>query len=157
TRPPMRINMNKLLSSLLLAVVTAAAQSAPAAVTVQGAWARTIVPGQQSSGAYMTLTAGEPLTLLGAETPAAGIVEMHQMKMEGDVMKMRAVATLPLAVNKPLQLAPGGYHFMLMDLQDPFKAGTQIPFTLRFKDAKGQVSTVQLRVPVQAAPPRETR
>jgi copper(I)-binding protein len=146
--------MRKLIASLLLAAVVAPALAAEAPVTVQGAWARTIVPGQQSSGAYMTLTAREPLTLLGAATPAAGIVEIHQMKMEGDIMKMRAAEAVPLAPGQPLQLAPGGYHFMLMDLQDPFKAGTQIPLTLRFRDAKGKVSTLQLRVPVQALAPR---
>jgi periplasmic copper chaperone A len=149
--------MSKLVISLMLVAAALSAQAATAPVTVQGAWARTIVPGQQSSGAYMTLTAREPLTLLGGESPAAGIIEIHQMKMEGDIMKMRAADALPLAPGKPLQLAPGGYHFMLMDLQNPFKAGTQIPFTLRFRDAKGKVSTLQVRLPVQALPPREAR
>ena len=150
--------MKKLLPCLLLAASSAAlSQSGAAPVQVERAWARPIVAGQQSSGAYMTLLAREPLTLLGAETPAAGIVEIHQMKMEGDVMKMRAADTLPLAAGQPLQLAPGGYHFMLMDLKDPFKAGTQIPFTLRLRDGKGKLRTVAVRVPVQAAPPRESR
>lgn len=149
--------MKKLLAALLLAAPVAALAQSGVPVKVEGAWARTIVPGQQSSGAYMTLTGSEPLTLLGAETPAAGIVEIHQMKMEGDIMKMRAADTLPLAAGQPLQLAPGGYHFMLMDLKNPFKAGTQIPFTLRFRDAKGKLRTLPLRVPVQAAPPRDSR
>ena len=149
--------MKELFASFVLAGAALGAQAATAPVTVQGAWARSIVPGQQSSGAYMTITAREPLTLLGGESPAAGIVEIHQMKMEGDIMKMRAADAVPLAAGKPVQLAPGGYHFMLMDLQAPFKAGTQIPFTLRFRDAKGKASTLQLRLPVQAAPPREAR
>jgi periplasmic copper chaperone A len=149
--------MKKFLASLALGAAALSAHAATAPVTVQGAWARPIVPGQQSSGAYMTLTAREPLTLLGGESPAAGIVEIHQMKMEGDIMKMRAADAVPLAPGKPVQLAPGGYHFMLMDLQDPFKAGTQIPFTLRFRDARGKVSTLQLRLPVQVAPPRQAR
>jgi copper(I)-binding protein len=149
--------MKKLLAALLLSAPVAVLAQAAAPVSVQGAWARTIVPGQQSSGAYMTLTAREPLTLLGAETPAAEIVEIHQMKMDGDIMKMRAAESVPLAAGKPLQLAPGGFHFMLMDLKDPFKAGTQIPITLRFRDAGGKLRTLPLRVPVQAKPPRETR
>ena len=149
--------MRKLLASLTLVAAALSAQAANAPVTVQGAWARPIVPGQQSSGAYMTITAREPLTLLGGESPAAGIVEIHQMKMEGEIMKMRAAGDIPLAPGKPLQLGPGGYHFMLMDLQDPFKPGTQIPFTLRFRDGKGKVSTLQLRVPVQMVAPHESR
>ncbi len=145
--------MKKVIASLLLASAALAAQAADAPVAVQGAWARPIVPGQQSSGAYMTLTARAPLTLVGAETRAAGVVEIHEMKMEGDIMKMRAAGELKLAPGKPLQLAPGGYHFMLMDLKDPFKAGTQIPLTLHFRDAKGQASTLQLQVPVQMRAP----
>jgi len=149
--------MRKLLAPVLLAVAAvASAQTAAPPVTVQGAWARPIVPGQQSSGAYMTLNAREPLTLLGAQTPAAGIVEIHEMKMEGDIMKMRAADKVPLAPGKPLQLSPGGFHFMLMDLKDPFKAGTQIPFTLQFRDSHGKLRTVDVRVPVQATAPRQS-
>ena len=145
--------MKKLLAPLLLAVATAASAQATAPVSVHGAWARSTVAGQDSSGAYMTLTAREPLTLLGAQTPAAGIVEIHEMKMEGEVMKMRAADTLPLAAGQPLRLAPGGYHLMLMDLKAPFKPGSHIPMTVRFRDAKGQESKLVVSVPVSSAPP----
>lgn len=146
--------MKQLAASLLFFAATlAAAAQGTAPVTVQGAWARPTVQGQDSTGAYMTLTAREPLTLLGAETPAAGIVELHEMKMVGDVMKMRAADTLPLAKDKPLQLAPGGFHLMLMDLKAPFKAGTKIAMTLRFRDAAGQVKTLPVSVPVSMAAP----
>ena len=129
----------------------------PAGVKVEKAWARATVQGQDSTGAYMTLTASEPLTLLGAATPAAGIVEIHQMKMDGDVMKMRAVDTLPLKPGAPLQFAPNGYHFMLMDLKTPFRAGGQVRMTLRFRDAKGGERTQDVAVPVsQAAPAGHT-
>ena len=145
--------MKQAIASLLLAASAAAAWAdAAAPVTVEGAWARATVAGQDSTGAYMTLTAREPLTLLAAETPAAGIVEIHEMKMVGDVMKMRAMETLPLEVGKPVKLAPGGLHLMLMDLKAPFKAGTNVAMTLRFRDAKGKVSTLPLTVPVKAGP-----
>ena len=101
----------------------------------------------------MTLTATEPVTLLGAETPAAGIVEIHEMKLEGDVMKMRAADKLPLAPGKPLQLAPGGYHLMLMDLKAPFKPGSTIALTLHFRDAQGAERKLPLSVPVASAAP----
>jgi copper(I)-binding protein len=144
--------MKPVLLSLLVACSTACAQPA-APVAVEGAWARSAIPQQGSTGAYMTLTAREPLTLVGAETPAAGIVEIHEMRMEGDVMKMRAADTLPLVPDKPLELKPGGFHFMLMDLQTVFKAGSQIRMTLRFVDAKGAPKKVAVSVPVAAAAP----
>jgi copper(I)-binding protein len=144
--------MKSVLAALLLSVpFLAAAQATP--VKVERAWARSTVQGQDSTGAYMTLTSGEPLTLLGARTPAAGIVEIHQMKMEGDVMKMRAADALPLKPGTPLQFAPNGYHFMLMDLKAPFRAGTRIQMTLRFRDAKGAERTQEVAVPVSLTAP----
>ena len=145
--------MKNLLAPLLFAVATAAGAQATAPVSVHGAWARSTVAGQDSTGAYMTLTSREPLTLLGAQTPAAGIVEIHEMKMQGDIMKMRAAGELPLAPGKPLKLAPGGFHFMLMDLKAPFQAGGHITITLLFKDAKGKVETVPVTLPVSVTKP----
>ncbi|MEJ5989551.1 copper chaperone PCu(A)C [Ramlibacter sp. PS3R-8] len=144
--------MKSLLAALVFSVaLPAVAQPAPA--KVERAWARSTVQGQDSTGAYMTLTASEPLTLLGAATPAAGIVEIHQMKMEGDIMKMRAVDALPLKPGAPLLFAPNGYHFMLMDLKAPFRAGGSIRMTLRFRDAKGAERTQDVTVPVALAAP----
>ena len=144
--------MKSLLIPLLVVLpVAVAAQTAPA--KVERAWARAIVQGQDASGAYMSMTSAEPLTLLGAATPAAAIVEIHQMKMEGDVMKMRAVDSLPLKPGVPLHFAPNGYHFMLMDLKAPFRAGSNVRMTLRFRDAKGAVRTQDVTVPVSLAAP----
>jgi len=143
--------MKKLLLPLLIAACAAAQAAAPA--KVDGAWARVAVKGQDSSGAYMTISASEPLTLIGAESAAAGIVEIHEMKMVGDVMKMRAAGELPIAPGKPLKLAPGGFHFMLMDLKAPFQAGGHIGITLRFKDAKGKIETLPVTVPVSVTKP----
>lgn len=144
--------MKSVIATLLLSLpIVAAAQAST--VKVDRAWARAIVQGQDSTGAYMTLTAAEPLTLLGAATPAAGIVEIHQMKMQGDVMKMGAVDTLALKPGAPLYFAPNGYHFMLMDLKAPFRVGSNIRMTLRFRDAKGAERTQDVTVPVAAAAP----
>jgi copper(I)-binding protein len=150
--------MNKLLAALLLACCGAAAAAPPAApLTVQGAWARAAIAQQDSTGAYMTLEAREPLTLLGADSPAAGIVEIHEMKMVGDVMKMRAADTLPLVPGQPLELKPGGFHFMLMDLKAPFKAGGEIRMTLRLRDAKGVERKLPVTVPVATGAPSPKR
>lgn len=143
----MHLSRRSCLAALLWVGSTVQAQPAP--VAVQGGWARTVLPGQASSGAYMTLRAREPLTLLGAQSPAAGIIEIHQMKLEGGVMKMRAVDTLALPAGQRVEFKPAGYHFMLMDLKAPFQAGTRIPLTLQFRDAKGAARTLALSVPVQ--------
>lgn len=145
--------MKAILAPLLIACSAAAFAQGAAPVTAERAWARAAIAQQDSTGAYMTLTAREPLTLLGAQTPAAGIVEIHEMKMVGDVMKMRAADTLPLVPGKPLELKPGSYHLMLMDLKVPFKPGSEIRMTLRFRDAKGAEKTLPVTVPVVAAAP----
>ena len=142
------------LASFALAAAAMVAQSQPAApVRVEGAWARTALQGQASSAAYMTLIAREPVTLLGATSPAAAIVELHEMKLEGDVMKMRAVDTLELPVGRGVELKPGGYHFMLMDLKAQFKPGLVVPLTLRLRDAKGAERRLNVSLPVAAAAP----
>jgi Uncharacterized protein conserved in bacteria len=143
--------LKQLLAPALLLAAAASAQVAP--LQVDSPWARPTVPGQPTAGAYMTFRASAPLTLLGASTPQAGTVEMHEMKMEGQVMRMRAVETVALLPGQPLRFTPGGYHFMLMDLKAPFQAGTRFPMTLRFRDAGGQVKTLELSVPVTATAP----
>lgn len=125
--------------------------AAPA--TVEGAWARATVPGQKASGAFMRITASEPLQLLRAETPAAGHAEVHEMKMEGGVMKMRALPALELPVGKTVELNPGGHHIMLMDLKAPLAKDTQLPLTLVFKDAKGAEQRMELQLPVATKAP----
>jgi copper(I)-binding protein len=122
-------------------------------VAVQNAWARASVQGQSASGAYMTLTAREPLTLVGASSPVAGVAGVHEMKMEGDVMRMRPVPALALPAGKAVELKPNGYHVMLMDLKTTLKPNTHIPLTLRFRDAKGVESALQLSVPVSMVAP----
>jgi periplasmic copper chaperone A len=112
------------------------------------------VQGQQATGAFMKITAGEHTRLVSASTPVAGVVEVHEMKMEGDVMKMRAVAGgLDLPAGKTVELKPGGYHIMMMDLKAALPKGSTVPMTLVFKDAKGVDSEVRLNVPVALAAP----
>ena len=146
--------MKTWIATLALAAASIAAHAATAPVKAENAWARASVQGQDSSGAFVTLVANEPVTLTGVSTPAAGIAELHEMKMDGGVMRMRAAETLPVAPGKPLELKPGGFHIMLMDLKAPLKPGTRIPLTLSFKDAKGQASELKLSVPVSVLPPK---
>ncbi len=129
----------------------ATADASAEAVRITHAWARASVPGQKATGAFMTLTANAPLQLVGVASPAAGVAEVHEMAREGDVMRMRAVPALALPADKAVELKPGGYHLMLMDLKQPLKAGDTVPLTLTLRDAQGRESRADVQVPVQAA------
>ena len=92
--------------------------------------------------------------LVGASTPVAGVAEVHEMKMEGDTMKMRPLSQgLELPAGQTVELTPGGYHLMLTDLKQPVNVGTTVPVTLRFVDAKGVASEQTLQVPVAIGAP----
>lgn len=140
-------------TALLAALVAGSAIAQTAAVKVEGAWARASVPGQMGTGAFMKLTAKDGAKLVGASSPAAGVTEVHEMKMEGDVMKMRAIPALDLPAGKAVELKPGGYHIMLLDLKAPLAKDTAVPLTLTFKDAKGVESRMELKLPVAAQAP----
>ncbi|NBW49156.1 MAG: copper chaperone PCu(A)C [Betaproteobacteria bacterium] len=143
------------LSAALAAGLSVMASGALAqAVDVQNAWARATVQGQRATGAFMTLKAPTDAKLVSVSSPVAGVAEVHEMKMEGDVMKMRALSgSLDLPAGKPVELKPGGYHVMLMDLKLPLQKDTTIPLTLVFKDAKGVETKKELKVPVSQVAP----
>ena len=123
-------------------------------VEVKNPWARATVQGQKATGAFMQITAPAATTLIGVSTPVAGVAEVHEMKMDGDVMRMRPLPKgLELPAGKAVQLKPGGYHLMLMDLKLPLQKDTTIPMTLTLRDSKGVQSTQELRVPVLSAAP----
>jgi len=147
--------MNRLIhiTTLLAALLAGNAMAQTAAVKVEGAWARASVPGQMGTGAFMKLTAKDGAKLVGASSPVAGVTEVHEMKMEGDVMKMRAVPAIDLPAGKAVELKPGGYHVMLLDLKAPLATNTTVPLTLTFKDAKGVESRVELKLPVATTAP----
>lgn len=143
----------------MLAVFTASTLSTTTAVwaqsvDVKAAWARATVQGQKATGAFMTLTAKDDARLVAVSSPVAGVAEVHEMKMDGDVMKMRALADgLALPAGKPVELKPGGYHVMLMDLKAPLLKDSTVALTLVFKDAKGTQSQLELKLPVAQMPP----
>lgn len=149
-----------LFKSTLLAVIAALvsgltfAQTKAVAIDVKGAWVRSTVPGQMGTGAFMKITAKAGMQLVGVSSPVAGVGEVHEMKMEGDVMKMRALPSLDLPAGKAVELKPGGYHVMLMDLKQPLLKDTKVPLTLTFKDAKGVQSKLELSLPVSNVAPK---
>jgi len=118
-------------------------------VTITDAWARATVQGQKATGAFMTITAKDNAKLVGVSSPVAGVAEIHEMKMDKDVMRMSALPNgLDLPAGKAVELKPGGYHVMLMDLKAPLAKDTTVPVTLTFQDAKGVKSNVALKVQV---------
>jgi copper(I)-binding protein len=129
--------------------VAATATAVQAQVTVSGAWVRGTVQGQTATGAYMQLRSADGATLLGADSPAAGIVEIHEMRMEGNTMRMRRVEQLELPAGRAVELKPGGYHVMLMDLKAPLKKGDTVPIKLKVRSKSGQAQDVEVKAEVR--------
>lgn len=141
--------MKKLIIASLLAL-TATAWAQTVTVKVDDAWVRGTVATQKATGAFMRLTPSANARLVSAQSPVAGVVEIHEMAMEKDVMKMRQIPGLDLAAGKTTELKPGGYHVMLMDLKQPLKAGDSVPLTLVFEDAAKKSFTQEIKASVTA-------
>jgi hypothetical protein len=141
--------MSSKLSFLGLVLALIAAPSL-AQVAVSDAWVRGTVPGQKATGAFMSLKSPTDAALVSASSPVAGIVEIHEMSLEAGVMKMRAVPKLALPAGKAVDLKPGGYHVMLMDLKQPLKEGDTVPVTLAFTDKDGKQVTQEVKAQVKA-------
>ena len=125
-------------------------------VAVADGWVRATVQGQKATGAFMKLTAKDGAKLVAGASPAAGVVEIHEMKMDKDVMKMAALPNgLDLPAGQTVELKPGSYHVMLMDLKAPLAADSTVPVTLTFQDAKGNKTTQELKLPVKAPMPAQ--
>ena len=122
---------------------------AAAQVTVGDPWIRGTVPQQMSTGAFMQLRSATDAKLIEARSPVAGVVEIHEMKMDNNVMKMRAVPKLDLPAGQAVDLKPGGYHVMLMDLKQTLKKGDTVPITLKFQGKDGKPQEVEVKAEVR--------
>ncbi len=143
--------MRKTVLALSLMLCGAAAQ---ADVTVKDAWVRGTTPAQKATGAFLQITSSDAAALLSASSPLAGVVEIHTMRMEDGVMKMRPIAKLDLPAGKGVTLAPGGNHIMLMDLKQQMKKGDVVPITLKVEGKDKAVQTLEIKAEVRdlAAP-----
>ena len=119
-----------------------------AQVAVTGAWVRATVPNQQATGAFMRLVSKKDTILVSSHSEDAGIVEVHEMKMENDIMRMRAVDGLRLPANQAVDFKSGGYHLMMMNLKKQLKVNTEAQITLVFKNTDGESETTLVRAPV---------
>ena len=134
---------------LTLAALMFAAFPVMAQVTVKDPWVRATVPQMKNTGAFMQITSVQDARLVEASSPVAGVVEVHEMTMERDVMKMRAIKGLDLPAGKPVELKPGGYHVMLMDLKEQMKEGATVPVTLVIEGKDKKRSTIEVKAPVK--------
>jgi copper(I)-binding protein len=117
-------------------------------IKVDQAYTRATVPGQQVAGGFMKIenkgTSGDQL--LSASSPAAGEVQLHEMAMEGNVMKMRQVKDIAVPAGGSVELKPGGLHLMFMNIKAPLTAGESVPVKLKFAKA----GEVEVKMPVNA-------
>ena len=144
----------KLIPLALTLALSLSTTLAQAQTTVAEPWVRGTVAQQKASGMFARITSAQGGKLVSASSPVAGVVEIHEMAMSGDVMKMRALpGGLDLPAGKAVELKPGGYHVMLMDLKQQLKAGDTVPVTLVFEGADKKRETVEIKAPVKAMNP----
>lgn len=140
--------MNRKIIAALCATVLSSA--AFAQVDVAEPWVRATVAQQKAAGVFMRLTAPADARLVEARSPAAKIVEIHEMVMDRDVMKMRALPQgLDLPAGHAVELKPGGYHIMLIELERQMIAGDEVPLTLVIEDQDGKRSEVDVHAQVR--------
>jgi periplasmic copper chaperone A len=122
------------------------------ALKITGVWAKAMLPGQPVGGGYLTVenTGAEADRLVSVTSAASPDVEVHEMKMQGDVMKMRQLTDgLEIPAGGTVELKPGGFHLMFMSVPEPFKEGGMVKVKLKFEKA----GEVEVTLPVEAAGP----
>ncbi|NMG75540.1 copper chaperone PCu(A)C [Aromatoleum diolicum] len=139
--------MKKILAAVLLSF--AVSIPALAEVKIEEPWVRATVAQQKATGAFMRITAPQDARLVSAKSPVAGKVEIHEMVLENDVMKMRPVAAVELPAGKPVELKPGGHHVMLLELKRPLSPGDDVPISLVVEGSDGKRETLELAAPVR--------
>ena len=124
-----------------------------AEVDVKAAWVRPTVPGQMGTGAFMQLMSKDGARVIGASSEVAGVVEIHEMAMDGNVMRMRAIPSLDLPAGKTVELKPGGHHMMLMDLKRALAAGEKIKVDLRLETRDKKLVTQPIEIEIRSRAP----
>jgi len=133
----------KTVAAATLAVLSfsAAAQNT---VTVTEPWVRATVAQQKATGAFMQITAPKAMRLVEVRSAVAGVAEIHEMSMNDNMMRMRQVKELALPAGKAVELKPGGYHVMLLDLKGQVKAGDKVPLTLVLEGEDKKRETIEV-------------
>ena len=134
--------------ALVVALVLQAG-AAQASVTATEAWVRGTVPAQKTTGAFVTLHSSEGARLVGVTTPAAQSAEMHASEDRQGVMHMHALDSIDLPAGKPVELKPGGFHIMLVNLTRPLAAGQMVPLTFTVEDKRGKRTHLEVSAQVR--------
>lgn len=141
------------MKQFVMAVLLAVSMSAYAQVDVKSAWARPTVAGQLGTGAFMHLTSKDGARVIGASSAVAGVVEIHEMKVESNVMQMRPISALELPPGRTVELKRGGHHMMLMDLKRPLVDGDKITVELRIETRDKKLVTQPVEVEIRRNAP----
>jgi copper(I)-binding protein len=146
---------NTLLKALLVlafglgsAGMTQAQNAKVGSMQIENAYTRSTVPGQMAAGGFMKIEnkGNSADQLLSASSPVAGEVQLHEMAMDGNVMKMRQVKDIAVPAGGSVELKPGGLHLMFMNIKAPLAAGETVPLKLKFAKA----GEVEVKLPVNA-------
>ena len=121
-----------------------------AQTVVDDAWVRATVAGQPSTGAFMHITSSTDSKLVEVRSAVAKTVQIHESKMQNDVMSMQPVTSVALPAGKSVAIEPEGYHVMLIDLVNQVKAGDQVPLTLIVEDSKGVKELIEVKAEARA-------
>jgi periplasmic copper chaperone A len=143
------MSRNNALAAAIGASAFVFAATVAAQTTVKDPWVRGTVAQQKATGMFAQITSAAGGKLVSASSPVASVVEIHEMTMEGDVMKMRAIPGLGLPAGKSVDLKPGGYHVMLMDLKQQLRPGDTVPVTLVIEGKDGKRESVEVKAPVK--------
>ncbi|MES2037720.1 MAG: copper chaperone PCu(A)C [Pseudomonadota bacterium] len=141
--------MNTFNKIMMALAASALAISAQAQVTVSDAWVRATVTQQKATGAFMQIKSIKDARLLEVRSPVAGVAEIHKMEMVGNMMKMRAVDGMDLPAGKVVELRPGAYHIMLLDLKAQVKEGDVVPVTLVVEGKDKKRETIEVKAVVK--------
>ncbi|BDT79312.1 copper chaperone PCu(A)C [Polynucleobacter yangtzensis] len=136
-----------LVAALGLSFSVHAQEAKVGSIKVENAYTRATVPGQQVAGGFMKIeNKGAADQLVSASSPVAGEVQLHEMAMDGNVMKMRQVKDIAVPAGGAVELKPGGLHLMFMNIKAPLTAGETVPVKLKFAKA----GEVEVKMPVNA-------
>lgn len=119
-----------------------------AVVEITEPWCRPTPNGAQAGACYLTVKSNVANKVTGVATPLAGTSMIHDMSMDGGMMKMAEMTGgLPLVADQAVTLAPGGKHVMLMGLTGPLVEGVTVPLTLTFEATPAMTVQAVVRQP----------